>query len=593
MSVTPPEDLAVVLERCRAQRIALNRRLALAPDSLHRVLRCTVCQQWNLDTRVYEGFLQFGDGGQRACWSLDELRAFVEGQHRALHRVDKLDRCRCGAPAVALSLVAARFLHAMPGSGAELVVEVRYERDAVASVRFGRAIVGGAVAFLEEASEAALQGLFGVPLTVWGVWREVIAAPEGGLAAVEEGLALAAFPLGAEGFRAEFEQALRAEPELRAYGLSARVTAEPSWGWLRGDAHLTARPATVLVMMLRHDVLTARVLLLAAARGVGARREGDTVWLEDGLARWPVELSTVAEEGLRRGFTLSTMAAASVAHALDRVETLRTFLEAIEQLRPGVTFTVEGMSLVPSREGVTGRPIDLRVAPFGAVPDPETLDRDLRFYLREAPSWSDPWRVCPCGAAREVSLHRWRRADLVDLGASAADLVFPDGEESAAETVRVFAVSCERHVEYAVGALPGRAREAIAAQATRDLEQQRFAIKVAPYVDAAGRVAALVEAEHLLDATAHPGLVAGLVAAALGRSVGATVTTLSRELAVVAEEGAAVQLVERLEEVGRVLWTIQRGAPPTPVRAVFTHDATVGAAGMFVRGEGDVGVRGL
>ena len=597
MSAPRPDDLAAVLELCRAQRAALTRHLTLAPDSLHRVLRCARCREWNLDTRVYDGFLQVGDGGQRACWSLDELLAFVEAQHRALHRVDRVDPCRCGAPAITLSMTAARFVHAMPGSGAELVVEAHYRDEAVAAVRLGRAVLGGAVAFLEEPTEAAVHAAFGVPLTVWEAWRRACAAPEGVVVAVEEGLAVGAFAAGEAALRAELEAALRAEPELRAYGLSARVTADPSWAWLRADPGLAARPDTVLVMMVRHDVLTARVAQLAAARGVGARREGDTVWLEEGLARWPVELPMVAEEGLRRGFALSTMAAAAVTHALDRVETLRTFVGAIEGLRPGVTFTLDGMSLVPAREGVAGRPIDLRVAPFGLIPDPETLDRDLRFHLQEAPAWSDPWRVCPCGAARAVSLHRWGRGDLADLGARAADLVFADGaDDGAGETVRVFAVSCERHVEYALGPLRAahpRDLVALAAQAALDLDRQRFALKVAPYVDDAGRVAALVESPALLDATAHPALVAGLAAAALGRADGATVTTLSRELAVVAEAGASGDLVARLEEVGRVLWTIQRGRPPAPVRAVFTVDAGAAGAGVFARAEGGAGPEGL
>jgi hypothetical protein len=588
MSGAPTSDLAAVLEHCRAHRAALVRHLPLPPDSLHRVLRCTRCQQWNLDTRVYEGFLQVGDGGQRPCWSLDELRAFAESQHRALHRVDRLDPCRCGAPAISLSMTAARFLHAMPGSGAELVVEVHYVDERAVAVRFGRGVLGGAVSFFEDATEEAIHAVFGVPLTVWGAWRRVVASEDGGVAALEEGLALAAFPLGAEGFRAEFEDALRADPELRAYGLSPRVTADPSWQWLRADANLAARPDTVLVMMLRHDVLASRVALLTAARGLGARREGDTVWVEDGLARWPVELPTVAEEGLRRGFSLSTMAAAAVAHALDRVETLRTFIGAIEQMRPGVTFSLDGMNLVPSREGVTGRPIDLRTAPFGAIPDPETLERDLRFYLQEAPAWSDPWRVCPCGAARAVTLHRWHRDDLAELGARSTELAVAGDDPASGDTVRVFSVSCDRHVEHALGPLRAahpRGLDALAAQAALDLDRQRFVLKVAPYVDAAGRAAALVESAHLLDATAHPALLAGLVASALGRSVAATVTTLSRELAVVAEADVGGELVARLEEVGRVLWTVQRGRPPTPVRAVFVSEAETASAGVFERAE--------
>lgn len=588
MSGAPTDDLAAVLEHCRAHRTALTRHLTLAPDSLHRVLRCTRCQQWNLDTRVYEGSLHFGDGGKRPCWDLDELRAFVETQHRALHKVDRLDACRCGAPAITLTLTAARLLHAMPGSGAELVIEVHYLEGSVTAVRFGRAVLGGAVSFMEEVSDEAIHAAFGVPLMVWGAWRRVIAADEGGVSPVEEGLALAAFPASAEGFRADFEQALHGDPDLRAYGLSARVTADPAWQWLRADAALAARPDTVLVMMLRHDVLTARIAVLTAARGVGARREGDVVWVEDGHARWPVELPMVAEEGLRRGFSLSTMAAAAVTHALDRIETLQGFLGAIEKLRPGVTFTLDGMSLTVSQEGVGGRPIDLRVAPFGAIPDPETLDRDLRFYLQEAPAWSDPWRVCPCGAARTVSLHRWSRGELAAPGVKPGEVVFAGDDPVGDDTVRVLGLSCDRHVEHGLQGLLAshpRTPASLLAQSEIDLDRQRFAIRVARYADGGGRVAALVEAPNLVDATAHPRLVAGLVIAALGAAVRATVTTLSRELAVVAAEGVDADLAARVEEAGPVLWTVQRGTPPAAVRAVLSSDPATAPAGLFAQVE--------
>lgn len=583
----PAEDLAAVLEQCRAHRAGLTRHLALAPDSLHRVLRCTRCGQWNLDTRVYEGFLQLADGGRRPCWSLDELLAFVGAQHLALHAADRLDPCRCGAPALALALVAARFLHAMPGSGAELVVDLLYEGDRASDPSLGRAVLGGPVLGIDEASEEAIHAAFGVPLTVWAAWRKVIAADQGGIISLEEGLALAAFPAAAGGLRAELDEGLRAEPRLRAYGLSARVTADPSWAWLRADPGLVARPDTVLVMMLRHDVLAGRLAALAAARGVDARRDDDTVWFEEAGVRWPVELPTVAEEGLRRGFTLSAMAAAATAHALDRLETLKTFLGAVEKLRPGVALAVEGMTLTASVDGVAGRPMDLRVAPFGPIPDPATLDRDLRFHLNEAPAWSDPWRVCPCGAARSTALHRWRRDDLPALGPRVADLALAPGEGDAdGETVRVFALACDRHVEYALGPLLAArplAPGALAAQAALDLDRQRFVLKVAPHVDASGRTAALVESAQLLDATAHPALLAGLATAVLGEGVAATVTTLSRELAVVAAEGVDPVLTARLEDAGRVLWTLQRGVAPTAVRLARSVAAGDAAAGTFER----------
>jgi len=184
-----------------------------------------------------------------------------------------------------------------------------------------------------------------------------------------------------------------------------------------------------------------------------------------------------------------------------------------------------------------------------------------------------------------MALHRWRRDDLPTLGARSSELVLAV-DDADGETVRVFALACDRHVEYALAPIMvshPRTRDALATQVELDLDRQRFVLKVAPYVDAAGRVASLVEAEHLLDATTHPALVAGLAAAALGGDGAAAVTTLSRELAVVAAEGVDAELVARLEEVGRVLWTLQRGTAPTPVRLTFASAAGAVRAGAFER----------
>ncbi len=584
MSAPSDSSLAAVLEQCRAHRAALARHVALPPDSLHRVLRCSRCKAWNLDTRVYQGFLQLGDGGARSCWSLDELRDVVATQHRGIHKVDRIDPCQCGAPAVSLALEGARFFHAMPGSGAELVVEVVYENEAVTQLRFGRGVLGGSVAFLEAESDETVHGVFGVPLSAWHGWRTVLAATEGALLPVEEGMALAAFPAGASAMRRDFDEALASDPDLRAYGLSPRVLADPSWQWLRADPTLAERPDTVMVMMLRHDVLAARIAELSAARGTGVRREGDTAWVEDGLARWPVELPTVAEEGLRRGYALSTMAAAAVTHALDRVETIQAFLAAIEKHRPGVTFAMDGMRVVPTHDGVGGRPIDLRVAPFGQVPDPGTLERDLRFYLAEAPSWSDPWRVCPCGAARTLSFHRALRAELGEVGVPAEQMLILDDAAVDEPTVRLLAASCERHVEFALrGILEGRPRslESLVQQAELDIDRQRFTLRVARYHDADQRVAALVEGPNLLDATAHPRMVAGLAKFALDGARATRVHTLSRELAVVADADADRALVDKLGSVGAVLWTLRHGSPPTPVQVTLESPSQADAAGVF------------
>jgi hypothetical protein len=111
----------------------------------------------------------------------------------------------------------------------------------------------------------------------------------------------------------------------------------------------------------------------------------------------------------------------------------------------------------------------------------------------------------------------------------------------------------------------------------------RFVVRVAPQRDEAGRVAALVEASNLLDATTAPELIAGLVCATLGAPRDAQVTTLSRALAVVAERDTDPALVSKLTEAGALLWTITHGAPPLAAVSVHDCDATTRTAGHFVR----------
>ena len=87
-----------------------------------------------------------------------------------------------------------------------------------------------------------------------------------------------------------------------------------------------------------------------------------------------------------------------------------------------------------------------------------------------------------------------------------ADLVaiqtIPDGDDELYERVHKADMAC-RDVESTIEAVMKELRDDA-------LKWQRFVLKVAPYTDAAGRTAALVEAEHLLDATTHPALVAGV-----------------------------------------------------------------------------------
>jgi hypothetical protein len=577
----PDEGIAFVLEQTRAHRAALTRASSFAADSLHRVLRCSRCRRWNLDTRAFAGSLQLADGGERSCHDLAELLAVVGAQHRALHREDRLDPCPCGAPALALDLRAARFFHGVPGSGAELLVELRYAQQEVVGLRVGRATWDGPCAWFAEPSDDALASAFGVPLTMARPWRAVLAAPEGAVAAVEEGMSVAAFGAGAIGLRASLDEALAGSAELRAYGLTARVVADPSWRWLRDDPSLRERPDTVLVMLVRHDVIAARVAVLAARHGLGTRREGDALWVEDGVGRWPVDLPTLVEEGFRRGYALSTMAAAAVAQCRERVEAILGFAATIERLRPGVTFAQQDMLLTPTLDGAAGRPFDLRVAPFGGVADADALERDLRFHFNEAPPWADPRWVCPCGAARWVAERVLHDADLDAMPGGRADVVVL-GAFGDAGASRVLSLECDRHVDYAAAPLDDAA---LRARVEEGLARFERSVRVAEHVDAAGRRLALVQGDAVVDALAHPALRRGLADAALPGATAAAAESLARDLALLYEPGADAAMVQALAAAGPVLLAVEQGRAPTPLAWRGEVDAAVAPAGRFARRE--------
>ena len=589
--MSPPRDLdegiAVVLEQTRAHRAALTRGSSFAADSLHRLLRCTRCHRWNLDTRAFAGSLQLADGGHRACHDLAELLAVLAAQHRALHREDKVDACACGAPPLALSLRAARFFHGVPGSGAELVIEVRYAQEAVAEVKVARAAWDGPVAYLPEPSDEALAQVFMVPLTMVRPWRRVLSMPEGAVAPIEEGMSIAAFGAGQVALRASIDEALASDADLRAYGLTAKVVADPNWQWLRDEPSLRERPDTVLVMLLRHDVITARIAVLAARQGLGTRRAGDTVWVEDGVGRWPVDLPMLVEEGFRRAYTLSTMAAAAVALCHERIETILGFVSTLEKLRSGVTFAQDEMLLTPTLDGVAGRPFDLRVAPFGGVADADALERDLRFHFNESPPWADPRWVCPCGAARWVAERILHDHDIDAMPGGRADVVIlgPFGDTTPGASV-VLCLECDRHVDYAVAPLVDAVEGGLAGLRRRvedGLARFERRLRVAEHADASGRRLALVEGNAVIDAVAHPRLRRGLGTAALPGAAAVVVEVLTRDLVLLSEEGVDSSLAVQLAAAGPVLVAMERGHASPALSWRGAVDAGVTPAGRFAR----------
>lgn len=579
--------LAECLGLARVARGAMGARVALVPDTLHRVLRCGRCGALTLDTRAYEGTLQLVDGGQRPCASLAELGAFLDAHALALRAGDAPDPCPCGAPWITLQPVAARFFHAVPGTGAELMAELSAAPGATPAQRWARLPVDGDPAWWdgEGALDAWAVAAFGRPLTLAALWQTLWQSPGGGLAAIEPGYWLYCAPVGATEAPAALEALVAAEPSRRVVALSPRAVQKPAWAWLREAMAAPGARDAVVATVIDAEHFLRRIALAAARVAMEARRDASGWWLCRQGVSWPVHLSAAMDEAMVLGLDLSAAAAAAVAVVSSQIDRVVAFLQTATAARPGLQFAQEGDGFVPVRAGApTGaRPIPLGVA-AALGDDGAAIERDLRFHLDEAPPWADRWRVCPCGAARRLTVGAASSARLAAMQAAegAGLLRWPDAAVDAG--AGLLALACDRHVDYALGALAadaGLSAAEVVARYEDDLRRAEFAVQVAAQGEGAGRGVWLVQGEGVGAAAIVPGWRRALVNLLVeGRA--ASVEALSAGSVLVWEAEAEPARVAQVAAAGRWMAS-QRAGDVWPEGARWSCRPDDVAWGVFAR----------
>lgn len=485
------------LDEARVDRAAALRGEALAHDSLHRVDRCPRCQ--HLARRL--ALLPDAPGGEDP----DALAAWTEARPASLPLVD----VGCGCEA-ASTLVALSYARALPGRGALCT----YEGFAAGEGWAWRWRVGpldGAATGCDREDLPAL--------STRARWREVLARGSEGAAVLE------ALEPGLWAFAGPREGPLEGDVKSCAAGcgrgallplklLAWRpvVPAAEAWtAWAPRWSEPISQGALRAGAVVDLDVLAHLLRLTAARVGVPLGDDDDpraVTLRRDELAR-AVDLERLALSLALRGDGLAQGAARAVSQTLALLADAADAVAAARALRPAVRFTVQGWSLTPERpDGSLGPPIALPEE-LGAWRRGDALERAVRFGCDVLPPWSDPSRVCPCGApACFVTRILPARA----LGLTAAPVVLARWPEGEPRALLVAGVGCEQHTWFPGEeslAAQGISRDDVLARVRADAPLAAWAF-TARVVDEEGVRALVAHGHHVASVMSDDHLVSAL-----------------------------------------------------------------------------------
>lgn len=429
-------ELLRALDSAREDRVAALRGEPLAHDTLHRIDQCIRC----LRTARRVALLADAPGRDTP----ETLAAWTGSQRGALPLVEVGCECPEGA---AGRLVALAYVRACFGRGEECVYE-GFAGEAEWSWRWRVWALDGAARACEPEALPALSARRG--------WLDALDEGARGAAAlrsVEEGLWVFAGPR---------EDSLEARVKERVAGcaqgvllplklLSWRPVVAPAEAWTSwAPAHADAIQRGELRAGAVIDVAVLRSLVrLAACRAGVSADEGDelAVTLRRGEFARAIDLERLALSLALRGEGLALGAARAVAATLDLIADAATLAAEVRAMRPEVRFIAQGWSLVPERpDGTRGPPVALPDRVDRSARGRERLERAVRFGCDVLPPWSDPSRVCPCGApacfvARLLPPGVVGRAE----GSPSAPMVLARWPEDAPRAALVAGVGCELH----------------------------------------------------------------------------------------------------------------------------------------------------
>jgi hypothetical protein len=533
-------DLRRALDDAREDRVAALRAEALAHDTLHRVDVCVTCGRAARRVAV----LPDAPGGDGP----DDVARWTEAQMNALPLADT--GCPC-ASAAAGRLSALAYVRACAGRGVECVYE-----GTLTDTWTWRWCVRPLDGVAEGVEAAALP-----PLSGRAAWRAVLeegARGEPVLRAVEPGLWAFAGPR---------EDTLEGRVKALAAGCGrgqllplklflwqpvvADTEAWTTWAAPHADAIRNGELRAGSVVDL--DALRHLVRLAASRGGASLAGEDDrAVTLTRAELSRTLDLERLALTLTLRGDGLAWGAARAVTATLDLLADAEAVVAAVRAMRPAVRFTVDGWSLVPERpDGSVGPPIALPRVAGEYSRDRDALERAVRFGCDVLPAWSDPSRVCPCGApACFVARLLPARTALALDGSDAAPVVLARWPESAPVAALVVGVGCELHTWFPPGgalAAQGLGAAELAARVRGESVFASFAFD-ARVVDDEGARCLLIRGHQVASAMTDDHLVAALHRAcgAPLRGVAAGAVALSTSALVLHEPALPPAALDRI-----------------------------------------------
>lgn len=533
-------DLLRALDDARDDRVTALRGEARPHDTLHRIDVCVTCGRVSRRVAV----LADGPGGDTAA----EVARWTVAQVDTLPLADT--GCTCASSAAG-RLAALAYARALAGRGVECVRE-------------GWLVEGWTWRW-------RLRALDGVAVTVdvddlpaWSgraAWRAVLdrgAAGEAVLLDVEPGLAVFAGPR---------EATLEARVKARAVAfgrglllplklLALRPVVSEAEAWTRWAApHAEAIQRGDLRAGAVIDLDALRQLVRLAAARAGASATGDdprAVSITRGELTRAVDLERLALSLTLRGDGLADGASRAVAGALDLLTDAASVVSEVRAMRPAFRFTLDAWNLLPERpDGTPGPPIALPHTPGEYTRDRAALERAVRFACDVLPPWSDPSRVCPCGAPACFVARLLPAAGPLGLeGSEAAPVILARWPERSPTTVLVAGVGCELHTWFppaaALAALGLGAAE-VAQRVAHDAPLAAFAFEASVQEEDGAR-ALVVRGHHAASLMADDHLVAALHRASDAplRGANAGALALSTSTLVVYEPALSPASLDRL-----------------------------------------------
>jgi hypothetical protein len=647
MSVTvEASNVRKELEKAREQRTQITRGAPLPIDTAHVVGACPKCGHLGATILGFPDPPYAGPQGKPRYRNAKELLAFVEEIFRNPPPLpgqgDPADPpknpqqapnwkgyCVCGAdvmppqpdpntgemlesPDATPRLVCGvRFLKAMPGSGAEMVVEalaagdggVGWEKGVSIGWKLLRAPVDGNETEVANAlDDEAIEKNFGRPLTLAHAWSRVLAKAATGeelIEKVDAGYWIWAGPKENKVLDDEIKKLIGEDAEKGSFPLMAIPQLAPmpqgpffaQWAYEHGEA---IQKGDLRAGVIIDRAAVRKLVETQLGRANLQWREvenGALILAQAGELTWPMETAIVSLGAAHLGWYFSETAAAAVGECMARLTELSRWVASVRAERPEMTFTVNGMQIAGKRaDGTMGRPINLQDLPFRAPPGSPDFRRELRFACDDLPKNADPTRRCPCGERAWLAA-RIFPSKVVEDFKTATGGKSPKIIEHWDSAALVATISCDRHVRVPAGEEiegAGLKDAAFDKRLKEDLQYNVFAVDVSLHEDKSKRrallaygplVASVVINDHFIAKLHQMCVLPDKTLPLRGKEVSAVVTTPN--VLCLHEAGFDDDMLEQVLDMGAAMDGIPADVP-MPFDLSWDVTLTADPKGNFV-----------